>query len=140
MRSAMTSTCIWERPAHDVVAGLVVAVHVEGGVLVAHPAQRGVELVLVGRLRAVTAKLMSGGGQAIGGEGDRRLTGHEHVAGGHLLQLGHRADVPGADLLQRDVVLALEREELSQPLLRSRCARRWRGCRWAARPRRRAAG
>ena len=41
----------------------------------------------------------------------------EHVAGVGLLELGHRADVAGAELVGVVVVLALGHEQLADPLL-----------------------
>ncbi len=50
----------------------------------------------------------------------RHLAVEQEVAGLHLLQLGDGADVPGAELLSRDVLLALLEQERPHPLLRVR--------------------
>ena len=103
-------------PADQEVARLLVAVHVEGRVLVGHPAQRRVELVLVGLGARGDREAHERRREPDRREGDRPA-GREHVPGRDLLELGDGADVARPDLLQRHVVLALEREELADALL-----------------------
>ena len=104
-------------PRQDQVAGLLVVVQLEGGVLVDHPPQRGVELVLVGLVAGGHREAHQRGGEIDRRELDRRLPGDEHIAGQDLLQLGDCTDVAGPDLLDRHVLLALQREELAHALL-----------------------
>ena len=104
-------------PRQDQVAGLLVVVQLEGGVLVDHPPQRGVELVLVGLVAGRHGEAHQRRGEVDRRELDRGLPGDEHIAGHDLLELGDCTDVARADLLDRHVLLALEREELAHPLL-----------------------
>ena len=105
------------QPGDDLLAGLRVAVHVEGRVLLAQPPHRRGGLLLV----ALRLRLVGEGHhrrrQVERREGDRLLALAEHVAGLGLLQLGDRADVAGAELVDGCQLVAERPAELADPLL-----------------------
>ena len=51
------------------------------------------------------------------GDGDRRALGRQRVAGGGVGELGHRGDVAGRHLGDRDLLLAAQGEQGVQPLV-----------------------
>ena len=51
---------------------------------------------------------------------DRNLVIDEHVAGHDVLELRHGAEVADAERLDRRVLLAVQQEDLAEPLLRVR--------------------
>ena len=73
-------------------------------------------------LPASIANETTGAGSAIGSTGGRLVDVGQHVAGVGLLELRDRADHAGAEHIGRLVVLALQHQQLADPLLAVRAA------------------
>ncbi len=104
----------------QLVAGLRVAAEHERRVLLGEPAERGRDLLLVAlglrRDREAHHRL----GEVQLRQLDLVLGIEQQVAGRRLLQLRDRADVTGAELLGRVVILALQDQQRADALLRMR--------------------
>ena len=103
----------------DLLAGLLVAAQPQRRILLGEPADRRRHLLLVAlrlrRDREAHHRLW----EAELGHVDLDLTVEQQVAGLDVLQLGDRADVALAELLDARVLLALELEQRAHPLLRA---------------------
>ena len=129
------------QPGHDLLSGLIVAVHVDRRVLLAQAAQRGEDLVLVALGLGLDRERHHRVRHRRQRQRDVLLGGGQHVARLGLLQLRHGADVPRPELIGvLGVVLALRHEQLADALLGVRAAVRAGGCRGRARPGRRGTG
>ena len=112
-------------PGEDLLPGLLVAAQAERRVLLGEPADRRARPSprrpsIFGVIGEAHHRL----GEADLGHVGRDLLVEQQVAGLHLLQLRDGADVARAELLRRDVLLALLEEQRAHPLLRVRRARR----------------
>ena len=90
----------------DLLAGLRVAVDVEGRVLLGQPPHRRGRLVLFALRLRLVGERHHRRGQLERREVDVLLAVAEDVSGAGLLELGDRADVAGAELVDRQQVLA----------------------------------
>ena len=84
-------------PGDDLLAGLRVAMQVDRRVLLLQAAQRGEDLVLVALGLGLDREGHDRLRELDGGHRDRLVAGGQPVAGARLLELGHRADVAGAE-------------------------------------------
>ena len=109
-------------PAHDHLAGLLVAVHVQRRVLLLQAPQRGVHLVLVALAAGLDRERHHRRRQRDRLHGGRLVDIGQHVAGVGLLQLRDRADHAGTELIRGRVILALQHQQLADPLLAVRAA------------------
>ena len=101
----------------DRLAGLRVAVHVERGILLLQPPQRGVHLLLVALVLGLDRERHDRRRERERLDLDGRVDVGQHVAGARLLELGDGADRPVRKRVGRRVILALERQQLADPLL-----------------------
>jgi hypothetical protein len=105
------------KPGDDLVAGLGVAVDVEGRVLLAQPPHRGRRLLLVAlRLRFVRERHHRRR-QVERGDREVMLAVAEDVAGARLLQLRDGADVAGPQLGDRLQIFSQRLTDLADSLL-----------------------
>ena len=97
---------------------LRIAAVVDGGILLPEPVQRRADLLFVAARLRFDGVGEHGLGEHQLREGEGRLLVGERVAALRLLELGHRTQVAGFDLWNRRVRLALQGEQVSEPLLR----------------------
>ena len=107
---------------HDLLAGLRVAVHVDRRVLLLQAPQSRVDLLLIALRLGLHRECHHRPWQVRHVQVHVAVLGGEHVSGVGLLQLGHCADVPGAELIRVLVLLALGHERLADALLGVRAA------------------
>ena len=104
----------------QLLAGLRVAAHDQGRILLEQSAEAGRHLLLVALRLRRDREAHHGLGEVDVRRLDGDLVVDEHVAGDDVLQLRHRAEVADAERLDRLGVLALQQEHLAEPLLRVR--------------------
>ena len=104
-------------PGHDLLAGLLVAMQVDRRVLLLQATQRGEHLLLVAPALRLDRERHHRRGQLQARHLDRLVARRKPVARAGLLELGHRADVAGPELLHVDGLLAREHDQLADPLL-----------------------
>ena len=104
----------------ELLAGLRIAAHDQGRVLLVEAAEAGCHLLLVALRLRRDREAQHGLGEVDVRRLDRDLVVDEHVAGDDVLELRHRAEVADAERLDGLRVLALQQEHLSEPLLRVR--------------------
>src|SRR5919109_1989194 len=102
----------------ELLAGLRIAAEDKRRILLGEPAERGRHLLLVALRLRRDGEAHHRLRKAELGHLDLALGVEQQVARHRLLELRDRADVPGTELRRLLVLLALEREELADPLLR----------------------
>ena len=104
-------------PREDLLAGLRVAVEVDRRVLLLEAADRLAHLLLVALRLRLDGERHDRPRHRRQPQRALHVLRGEHVAGVRLLQLGHGADVAGAELVGVVGLLALRHEQLADPLL-----------------------
>ena len=104
-------------PGEDRLAAARIARKPQRRIFLDQPLQRRAHLVEVGLGLGMDRGRVRRAGEVDAGERDRLALIGERVAGHHRGQLGHRADVAGADGVGVDVLFAAREEELAEPLV-----------------------
>ena len=104
----------------ELLAGLRIATHDQGRILLVEPAEAGRHLLLVALRLRRDGKAHDRLGEVDVGRLDGNLMVDEHVASDDVLELRHGAEVADTECLDGLGVLALHEEHLAHPFLRVR--------------------